>query len=42
MRDAASWRAFQNDLTPEQSNKVNKVIDEIQAEQRAAEEKKNK
>lgn len=42
MRDGASWRAFQNDLTPEQSNKVNKVIDEIQAEQRATEEKKNK
>jgi hypothetical protein len=42
MRDAANWRTFESDLTQEQADKINKVINEINAEQRAEEEKKNK
>ncbi|MGA9994809.1 MAG: hypothetical protein WBP93_05300 [Pyrinomonadaceae bacterium] len=42
MRDASRWRAYESQLTPDQANRVNKLIDEIETEQRAAEEKKNK
>ena len=42
MRDAANWRSFQSEMTQEQADTVNKVINEIQAEQRSAEEKKNR
>jgi hypothetical protein len=40
MRDAASWRSFQGELNQDQADRINKVINEIQAQQRAAEEKK--
>jgi len=34
-RDAQSWRSLTNDLTPEQYEKVTKLLDEIEREQRA-------
>lgn len=42
MRDAASWRTFEGGMTQEQADKINKVLDEVQAGQKAEEGKKNK
>lgn len=42
MRDAANWRTFEHGLTQEQADKINKVINEGQAEQRKVEEEKNR
>jgi hypothetical protein len=42
MRDASRWRAYESQLTPDQAGRVDKLMDEIQTEQRAVEEKKNK
>jgi hypothetical protein len=42
MRDAASWRSLENGMRQEQADKINKVLNEVQAEQRAEEEKQNK
>jgi hypothetical protein len=42
MRDAASWRTFQSSMPQVQADKINKVLDEVQAAQKAEEEKKNK
>ena len=42
MRDAASWRTLESGMTQEQADKINKVLNEVQVEQRAAEEKQNK
>jgi hypothetical protein len=39
MRDAANWRAIESDMTPEQADTINKVLNEVQAKQRAREEK---
>jgi len=39
MRDAASWRAIQSEMTQEQAETVNKVLNDVQAKQRAREEK---
>jgi hypothetical protein len=41
MRDAASWRSFQGELNQDQADRINKVLNEVQEQQRAAEEKKN-
>lgn len=42
MADAGRWRAYEGEMTGEQAERVNKLMDEIQSEQRAAEEKKNR
>ena len=42
MRDAAKWRTFESDLNQDQADRINKVLNEIQAEQKAEEEKNNK
>ena len=42
MRDAARWRTFNDGLTQEQADRINKVLDEIQSEQKAREEKRNR
>ena len=39
MRDAANWRAIESDMTPEQADTMNKVLNEVQAKQRVREEK---
>jgi hypothetical protein len=42
MRDASRWRTYQGEMTPDQANRLDKLMDDIQTEQRAMEEKKNK
>jgi hypothetical protein len=42
MRDALRWRTYQSELSPDQANRLDKLMDDIQTEQRAVEEKKNK
>ena len=42
MRDAARWRTFNDGLTQEQADRINKILDEIQSEQKAREEKRNR
>jgi hypothetical protein len=42
MRDASRWRTYQSELSPDQANRLDKLIDDIQTEQRAVEEKKNR
>jgi hypothetical protein len=42
MRDAANWRSLYSDMTKEQADTVNKVINEIQDQRRVSEEKEKK